>query len=216
MHHFDEMAGTVRSSVNIAALGPRIVVFTPRRPRDCARSGRQRRKDRVEMSDNAFVAADHQAIAALGAPNAAGRAAIDIAHACFGQFFSSADVVLVPGIAAVDEDVVARQQAAEARDRFLRDAPGGQHQPDRAWAVAERLDHRRQRGGVDGASLGQSFSCGDIGVEHHAFMPRFHQPPGDIATHAAKSDHADLHSKAPNAAPLPSHAPVRRGPHRPS
>ena len=145
------------------------------------------------MIDSLLRAADHHAIAALDTPDAAGSAAIDVADALLGEFLRATDVVFVEGIAAVDDDVVRLQQAAETLDRLFGDPAGGQHDPDGARPFFERLHHILQRPNRRGALLSQRLARLGIGVEHHAVVPRLHQPARDVAAHAAKTDHADLH-----------------------
>src|SRR5277367_2760971 len=65
MDHLDEMPGTVRSGMDIAILGARIAAVAARRALCIAEPRRQRLEDRIETIDDGFVAADHQAIAAL-------------------------------------------------------------------------------------------------------------------------------------------------------
>ena len=58
-------------------------------------------------------AADHHPIAALDAPDTAGSPAVDVANALLGQLLGATDVVLVEGVAAINDDVARFQQAAE-------------------------------------------------------------------------------------------------------
>src|SRR6185437_1421018 len=141
MHHLDEMPGARWPGMNVAALGAGDGVLAAGRARNIAKTGRERREDRVEMIHSLFRTPDHQAVAALDAPDAAGGAAIDVANVLLGQFLGAADVVLVEGIAAIDDDVVRLQQAAEMFDRLFGNLAGGQHNPNGARLVSERLDH---------------------------------------------------------------------------
>src|SRR6185312_12303597 len=50
-----------------------------------------------------------------------------------------------------------------------------------------------ERFGGRGALFCQRGTRLGVGVEHHAAVPRFHQATGNVAAHATKSDHADLH-----------------------
>src|SRR6185437_6599933 len=138
-------------------------------------------------------AANHQAVAALDTPDAAGRAAVDVANVLLGQFLGAADVVLVEGIAAVDDDVVRPQQRSETLDRLFGDLAGRQHHPNRTRLFPERLHHSLQRVGGCGALLRERFARLGVGVEHHTMVPRLHQAARDVAAHAAQSNDADLH-----------------------
>src|ERR1700730_18221968 len=84
MHHLDEMPGAARAGVNVAALGAGIAFLVARCARDVAQTGGERREDRVEAIHSLLLAADHHAVTALYAPDAAGRAAIDVANALPG------------------------------------------------------------------------------------------------------------------------------------
>src|SRR6185312_6199997 len=154
-HHLDEMPGAGRAGMDIAAFGAWVARLPARGARDVAEAGGERREDRIEVIDSLLRAADHHAVAALDAPDAARRAAIDIVDALLGQLLGAADVVLVVGIAAVDDDVLRRQQAVETLDRLFGDPAGGQHHPDRAWLFPERLHHPLQRGDRGSSLLGQ-------------------------------------------------------------
>ena len=87
VHHLDEVPGAGRTGVNVAALGARIAFRAPGCARDIAEPGSERREDRIEVIDRLFRTADHHAIAALDAPDTAGRAAIDVANALRRQLF---------------------------------------------------------------------------------------------------------------------------------
>ena len=99
--------------MHVAALDARIAAFAARGGGDVALAGRQRREDRIEPIDGLLVAADHQAIAALQAPDAAAGAAVDVVDALGLQRLGPPDVVLVEGVAAVDDAVARLQQRAE-------------------------------------------------------------------------------------------------------
>jgi hypothetical protein len=126
---------------------PPYSILPVRRAGDIAEPRRQRREDRIEMVDGFVWAADHHAIAAFDAPDAAGGAAVDIANAPLGQFFGAADVVLVEAITAVDDDVVRLQQTAQTLDGFVGGPTGRQHQPNSTRPFSKLLHHIRKRYG---------------------------------------------------------------------
>src|ERR1019366_1842015 len=107
--------------------------------------------------------------------------------------FGPADVVFVEGIAAIDDNVVRLQQAAETLDRLFGDPAGRQHHPDGTRLFPQRLHHLGERSGGRGTLLRQRLARLDVGVEHHAVMPRLHQAARHIAAHVAEADHTDLH-----------------------
>ena len=85
----------------------------PSRPggaRNVADARRQRREDRIEPVDHGLVAADHHAIAALDAPDAAAGADVDVMDAALLQRLAAADVVLPERVAAIDDDVAGLHQ----------------------------------------------------------------------------------------------------------
>src|SRR3972149_4453208 len=60
---------------------------------------------RVGALPHGLVAADHEAVAALESPDTAARAHVHVVEACVAEHLHTADVVLVEGIAAVDDGV---------------------------------------------------------------------------------------------------------------
>ena len=75
--------------------------------------GRQRGEDRVEPLDRAVGAADHQAVAALEAEDAAAGAAVDEVDPLLAQLRGAADVVAVVGVAAVDDRVAGLEHGGD-------------------------------------------------------------------------------------------------------
>src|SRR5262249_23108711 len=68
-------------------------------------SRRQRPEDRIELGHCLRIAADHQAVATLEAPDAAACADIGVVDLQVGEFARAANVVDIVGVAAVDHDV---------------------------------------------------------------------------------------------------------------
>ncbi len=89
------------------------------------------------MLHDVGFAADHLAIAALEAPNAAAGADVNVVNALCGEFLGAANVVDVVGVAAVDDDVADVQLAGEFVEGRVHHARGN-HQPDGA-RLAELL-----------------------------------------------------------------------------
>src|SRR5260370_23232406 len=95
MDHLDEVPGTGGAGIQIALFGTRIAPghgCGMLGARDVADAGRQGGKDGVEMLEGGALAADHQAIAALQPPDAAGAADIEVADAGFGELGCAADL----------------------------------------------------------------------------------------------------------------------------
>src|SRR5688572_32564888 len=70
----------------------------------------QSAEDRIETLDRLTLAADHQAVAALESPHAARCSHVDVMDSGSGQCAGPLDVVVIMRVAAVDDDVVRRQQ----------------------------------------------------------------------------------------------------------
>ena len=185
MDHLDEVAGAGRPGMDVALFGARIETGAPRRLLDLALAGGKRGKDRIEMVDRGLVAADHQAIAALEAPDPARGADIDITDAGLQQVGGAADIVLVVGIAAIDQDVIGRNAGGQMRDGALGDLAGRQHHPDGARAFGQGGDQSLERFGRPGAFGAERRAGIGVDIVHGDIVAGPHQPFGDIAPHAA-------------------------------
>src|SRR5262245_27840986 len=99
------MAGARRAAVEEAFMrrGLRGIATFRRRYRSL--SGRQRAEDRLEAKRRVMRPADHQAVAAVGAPHAAARADVEIVNAPARERLGSPHVVLEVAVAAVDDRV---------------------------------------------------------------------------------------------------------------
>src|SRR5204863_9561688 len=93
---------------------------------------RERPEDRHEARGGMLRTANHQAVAALRAPDAATRADIEIVDATGRERRRAADVVFEMAVAAVDDGVALLQVFGNARDRLLGCIAGWHHQPDGA------------------------------------------------------------------------------------
>ena len=192
--HLDKVAGADRPGVQIPLLHPLIAPVAAGCQRDAALAGGERGEDRVQMLERLARAADHQAVATLQPPHAAGGAAVEIVDAVLGERRGAADVVAEIAVAAVDHHVARTEQATKGRHRVFGNRARGQHHPHRARARAEPLHHVGQRSRGDGAILRQGLGGFGAGVEHHALVASAHQPARDIAAHPAQADHANLHA----------------------
>src|SRR5262249_30329752 len=103
--HLDEVAGARGPAVQVALLSRAADLFAPGGAWNVTPAGRQRLEDRVEALHRLVGAADHHAIAAFQAPDAAARPHIHVVDLLGREFFGAANVVHVVGVAAVDEDV---------------------------------------------------------------------------------------------------------------
>jgi hypothetical protein len=127
--HLHEVARARRAAVEPALLLRRRVAFAPGRADGRVDSGGERLQHRRESVDRLVAAADHQAVAALAAPDAAADADVHVVDALAAELTRAAQVVDVIGVAAVDDRVALRQVRRElAHDRV--DDPRRHHQPD--------------------------------------------------------------------------------------
>ena len=77
--HLDEVARADGAAVQVAVFGG-AAAFATRRALDRAAARRERLEDRIEPRHDLGVAADHHAVAALEAVDAAARAGVDVAE----------------------------------------------------------------------------------------------------------------------------------------
>ena len=88
--HFGEVAGAVGPAVQVALLGGAVDTLAPRGARDVARPGGQRPEHRIEVLHGLIRAADHQAVAALQAPDTAARPDVYIMELLHSKIWSTA------------------------------------------------------------------------------------------------------------------------------
>src|SRR5438128_2216407 len=105
MDHLDEMPGAAGAGMDIALLDPDIAAVAAAGAQNVADPRRQRLEDRIEPVDHGLVAADHHAIPALDAPDAAAGADVHVVQPALPERLAAADVVLPERVAAVDDDV---------------------------------------------------------------------------------------------------------------
>src|SRR3546814_14426038 len=119
MHHLDEMPGAMRAAMQIALFGGAFVIGSARCARRRVDAWRQRQKDRIEMFDNLFLTADHQAIPACLANYPSARAHIEIVDSFVFQLLRAADVVVIIRIAAI-VDGIERKSGVEGKSGSVR------------------------------------------------------------------------------------------------
>jgi hypothetical protein len=83
------------------------------------------------MLDHVVLAADHHAVAALQAPHAAADTDVDVMQLLGRELLRAAQVVVIVGVAAVDDDVAGREQRHQLGEHRV-DRPGRDHHPNRA------------------------------------------------------------------------------------
>src|SRR5258708_13645534 len=67
--HLDEVARADRAGVDVALFDAWIAAIAPRRTRNVADPGGQRREDRIQPVDHRLVAPDHPTVAPIDAPD---------------------------------------------------------------------------------------------------------------------------------------------------
>jgi hypothetical protein len=135
--------------------------------------------------------ADHQAVAAIETPHAAGGADVEIVNALGGELLRSRDRILVMRVAAVDDDVAARHQRPQRRDHIVNHR-GGHHQPDGARRL-QLLDETLEGCGVDRAFALERAAGFGAAVVDDGGMPGADEALDHVGAHPAEADHADLH-----------------------
>src|SRR6185312_4579293 len=135
---------------------------------------------------------DHQTIALLEPEHTAARPDIDVMDACRAQLLGPADVVLIVGIAAVDEDVAGSEPRPQLRNDAVDDR-SGHHDPDRA--------RRSQGGGELRERIGGDRPIGSNrlhrflrSIVSDAFMAASDQPAHHVGAHAPEPHHSDSHT----------------------
>ena len=195
--HLDEVARAGRPAMEVALLGRGGLAAAARGARRRIQAGRQGREERVEVRDGVVRAADHQAVAALQAPGAAARAAVDVADAGRRQDRRAADVVAEPGVAAVNDDVAGREQRGEMLQRCVHRG-GRHHDPHGAGRLESRHEVLQGRGARGDGALGEQSVHGGRGarVADDAMSVA---PPATshVGTHATQADESDVHADGP-------------------
>src|ERR1700682_4431478 len=105
MHHLDKVARARWAAMQVTLLRGAANFFAPRSTRSVTATRGKRLEDGVEALYNFIFSADHLAIAAFQAPNAAAGSHVNVVQAFGREFFCAANVVNVIGIAAVDHDI---------------------------------------------------------------------------------------------------------------
>ena len=145
--------------------------------------GSQRVEDRHRARDVLVAATGHEAVAVLQAPDATAHAAVDVVDPLLDEGGRVALVVLVVGVAAVDDEITVVEQLLERLDGLPRRIPVRDHDPHDAGRL-EASDHLLQRGDIR-----------DVGV---AVVPDdlvagAADPLPHVVAHLAQADQSELH-----------------------
>src|SRR5262245_32861761 len=186
------MPATDSSFKYISLLNTRIAAVAVWGARDVAGPWRQRFEDRIELVDGRLVSADHHAITAFNAPDAAGRADIEIVDPACLQRLAAANVVLPKTVAAIYDDVALFHQRGQRVDGRFRDLACGQHHP--GGPRLRQLRDKILQGLRPGRAVrGERFDGRFVLVVNDGRMSMFHQSADDVAAHPTQADHANLH-----------------------
>src|SRR5262249_23706149 len=105
MDHFDEMAGTMRSTMHITLLRRTVDLYPAKRARNMAAAWRKRTEYWIDVLPPLVLAAVHHAIAAYQSPVSAARADVEIMNPLGCEVLGPANVIDVIGIAAVNQNI---------------------------------------------------------------------------------------------------------------
>ncbi len=109
-----------------------------------------------------------------------------------GQLGGAAHIILVEGVAAVDDRIARLQQLGQLSNGLLGGLAGGQHDPHRTRCF-QLLYQRTEVVRALGALAFQAVDGLAVTVMHHRTVAGAHQAPCDIAAHAAQPDDSQLH-----------------------
>src|ERR1700756_5194350 len=104
MDHFNEVAGPVRPTVQIAKLRGAIEFFPARRSIDLALSRRERGKNRIQMFHHGVFAANHHAVTTFQTPNPTAGTNINVMDLATGELLGSPDVFEADRFAPAETD----------------------------------------------------------------------------------------------------------------
>src|SRR5262249_49850405 len=137
-------------------------------------------------------AADHHAISAVNAPDAAAGADVDIVNILLLQLFGASHVIFEHGVAAIDDDVSSFHLAGKSHDCLFCGIAGRDHYPHGA-GLAQFADKVLERGAWTSAFCCELIYGIRAQVRDHDFMAVAHKPPHHVATHSAETHHSHLH-----------------------
>ena len=154
----------------------------------------ERVEDRLEGLDRLAVAADHEAVAVLEPPDAAGRAGVDVPETLRPHLRVASDVVVEVRVAAVDDRVARLEDLHQLVDHRLGGVARGDHDPHRARS-RQPGDQLADAEGALGA-LGHDLARLLRGpIEGNDLVALTDQPADHVRAHPPEADEADAHRK---------------------
>ncbi|MNG82637.1 hypothetical protein D3C79_413460 [compost metagenome] len=192
MHHFHVVPGTGWAGVDVAVFGTLVLAAAAMGTRDVTHARGQRLEQRLQALEHVLFATDHHAVATVQAPHTARGADIQVMQPALGQLGGAAHVVLVEGVAAIDDRIARLQQFGQLGDGLLGGLASGQHDPHRARCF-QLLYQRTEVVRTLGALALQAGDGLTVAIVYHGAVAGAHQAPCDIAAHAAQPDDSQLH-----------------------
>ena len=195
--HLDEMAAAALSAMKVAILDRPGRSLPSGRARDLAPAGGERPEDRIQAPDNLLLPSDHHAVTALQPPDPSAGSNVHVVDPFFQDRLCPPHVILVVGVASVDDRVAGLEPAGEViHDLFCR-VSRGHHDPGHAW-LSELYGEIIER---EGAGCPLACELADVvGVpgEGDALVAAPQQPADHVSAHATQTDHSDLHGRPPS------------------
>ena len=151
---------------------------------DIAASRSQGLENRIKLLDGFFRAAEHHAVTALQAPDAAAGADVHVVDAFIFKFLRAADVILEIGVAAINQDVARGKFASQLVNSLFRRAAGRDHHP-RDLRFAEFAGKIVDRGRRDRAFTGDFLDIVGAKIGDYHFVPTAHQTTRHVRAHPA-------------------------------
>jgi hypothetical protein len=130
--HFDKVATTMWPTEEVALLGGAAYLLASRSAGYCTDSRSKRREDGVKALGNFGLAADHEAVAAFESPDATTSTNVHVVDAVRLKCFSTTDIVVIVGVAAIDDDIIGREKWDEGFQVGIYGG-NGYHEPDGTW-----------------------------------------------------------------------------------
>jgi len=190
--HFDEVPGARGAAVDVAQLGRARELVAPRRWIDGSLPGSECAENWVHPLDRVLVAADHHAIPALEAPDAAAGADVEVMNPLGLERRGAPAVIAEIRIAAVDDRVAGLEQARQ----LIHDPVGDcrrNHDP-RVAGLFEFGDKIRECGRPPGTLVLELADGVRVRVVNHTLVSVAENPANHVRAHSPESDHSELHS----------------------
>src|SRR5579864_3231524 len=186
------MPGTRWPAVDVSVFGGASEFLAPRRARNVADTGGESLEDGIELLYGFSGTANHHAVAAFEAPNAAAGSDIDVVNALLLETLGTADIIFEVGVAAVDDGVSRFEELGQRLHGLLGGTTGRHHDPYRARGlqfVGQILQGSRR----NGPFASQAFHGVGTQVGDDHLVTATHQAARHIRAHFSQAHHSQLH-----------------------